>query len=77
VSELDKCRIFIYIPWTKSGLFTLNTHTLTGLFAKNPFILYGLSYSDTSQGQSDYGLSAADGGGCGGVHAVRGEGILL
>jgi hypothetical protein len=27
----------------------LNTHTLTGLFAKNPFILYGLSYSDTSQ----------------------------
>jgi hypothetical protein len=26
-------RLFIYIPWTKSGLLTLFTYTLTGLFA--------------------------------------------
>jgi hypothetical protein len=32
VIELDKIRIFIYIPWTKSGLLTLFTYTRTGLF---------------------------------------------
>jgi hypothetical protein len=37
------------IPWTKTGLFTLNTHTLTGPFSKTHFILYGLSDSDASQ----------------------------
>jgi hypothetical protein len=36
------------IPWTKSGLFTLFTYTLTGLFA-NVLSFYGLSYPDTSQ----------------------------
>jgi hypothetical protein len=32
VIELDKIRLFIYIPWTKYGLLTLFTYTLTGLF---------------------------------------------
>jgi hypothetical protein len=32
VIELDKSRIFIYIPWTKSGFLTFFTYTLTGLF---------------------------------------------
>jgi hypothetical protein len=50
VSELHKICLFIYIPWTKSGLLTLFTYTLTGLFANNVFSFYGFSYSDTSQG---------------------------
>jgi hypothetical protein len=33
VIELHKMRLFIYIPWTKSGLLTLFTYTPTGLFA--------------------------------------------
>jgi hypothetical protein len=41
VIELHKIRLFIYIPWSKSGL-------LTGLFGNNVFSFYGLSYSDTS-----------------------------
>jgi hypothetical protein len=32
VIELHKRRLFIYIPWTKSGLLTLFTATRTGLF---------------------------------------------
>jgi hypothetical protein len=42
-------RLFIYIPWTKSGFLTFFTYTLNGLFAKNVFAFYALSYSDTSQ----------------------------
>jgi hypothetical protein len=38
VIELDKIRLFIYSPWTKSGLLT---------FANNVFSFYGLSYSMT------------------------------
>jgi hypothetical protein len=49
-------RLFIYIPWTKSGLLTLFTYTLTGLFANNVFSFYGLSYSDTSQAQAESAL---------------------
>jgi hypothetical protein len=44
VIELDKMRLFIYIPWTKSEFLTLFTYTLTGLFANNVFfwfILFG------------------------------------
>jgi hypothetical protein len=48
-SALDKSRLFIQIPWTKSGFLSLLTYTLTGLFAKNVFAFYGLSYSDTSR----------------------------
>jgi hypothetical protein len=40
VSELHKRRRFIMIPWTKSGLVTSITHTLTGLYYKS-LILYG------------------------------------
>jgi hypothetical protein len=40
-------RIFIYIPWTKSGILTLFTYTRTGLFANKVFSFYGLSYSMT------------------------------
>jgi hypothetical protein len=47
VSELHKMRLFIYIPWTKYGLLTLFTYTLTGLFINNVFSFYGLSYSMT------------------------------
>jgi hypothetical protein len=53
VSELDKMRLFIYIPWTKSGLLTLFTYTLTGLFTNNVFSFYALSYSDTSLADVD------------------------
>jgi hypothetical protein len=49
VIELDKRRLFIYSPWTKSGLLLiyspLFTYTLTGLFANNVFSFYALSYS--------------------------------
>jgi hypothetical protein len=41
------------IPWTKSGHFTLITYTLTVFFSKSHFILYGLSHSDTDQGEDD------------------------
>jgi exportin-1 len=41
-------RLFIYIPWTKSGLLTLFTYTLTGLFANNVFSFYDLSSSCAS-----------------------------
>jgi hypothetical protein len=43
MSELHKRSLFIIIPWTKSGLFTLLTYMLTALFSKNHFILYGYS----------------------------------
>jgi hypothetical protein len=47
VSELHKMRLFIYIPWTKSGLLTLFTYTRTGLFAQRitcfPFMVYLIS----------------------------------
>jgi hypothetical protein len=42
--------LIIYSPWTKSGIFTLNTHTRTGFYSKTHFILYGLSDPDASQG---------------------------
>jgi hypothetical protein len=45
---LHQRRLFIMIPWTKSGLSTLNTQPRTGIFSKSHFILlsnsvYGLS----------------------------------
>jgi hypothetical protein len=43
--ELHKRLLFIIIPWTKSGLLTSITQTLTGLFSKTHFILHVLSNS--------------------------------
>jgi hypothetical protein len=33
VIELHKICLFVYIPWTKSGILTLFSYTLTGLFS--------------------------------------------
>jgi hypothetical protein len=39
------------IPWAKSGLFTLNTHTLTVFFSKTlSFVVYLIRSTVTSQG---------------------------
>jgi hypothetical protein len=40
-----------YFPWTKYGLLTFLTYTLTGLFTNNVFSFCALSFSDTSQGR--------------------------
>jgi hypothetical protein len=47
VIELDKRHLFIYIPWTKSGLLTLFTYAMSFLWHLTtcfPFMPYGLSY---------------------------------
>jgi hypothetical protein len=51
VIELHKRRLFIYIPWTKSGFLTLFTYSLTGLFANIVFSFYGLSNLDDMRPQ--------------------------